>query len=332
MLINPSLVATVLQAIGTTGCLYCTYRCLGFLSLYFLPPVPMSRYHPKAEVGTTKPWGLVTGASAGIGLGYAHELAARGFNVILLGRRLSELNKAKTAIQAECPGTEIRILVLDAEKATAEEVDEALNSITDLTLTVIFNNVASLTVRNPDTDSAFRDLQDYEPDVLDATINSTARFMLRVCRRLVPVLSNHASRNQTRALIVNMGSATRFGFPLMVPYAATKGFVHAASMALSREVRYRQHPIDVVAIMLNEIKTQTNPDAQGPDHRRFAKAVLDRVPRAAMRDMLEVTPWFQHAITLACMNLIPEWIYPQVVGKGAEQKIAELAAAKKRKE
>jgi 17beta-estradiol 17-dehydrogenase / very-long-chain 3-oxoacyl-CoA reductase len=276
---------------------------------------------------------LVTGASAGIGLGVAHELAKRGFNVIIVGHKSSELEEAKEAIQAESPDAEVMILIVDAVTATAEEVDAALDRITDLMLTVVVNNVSSVPVHNPAMDPVFRELQDYEADVADGVIYSSSRFMLRVCRRLVPVLADNAGRTQSRALIVNVGSAARFGMPLMVPYSASKGFVHAASMALSRELRYRRRPVDVVAILLSNVKTQSNHGARGlgvPDHRQFARALMDRVPRAAVRNMLEVVPWFHHTFDMAFLDLTPECLIYQLIGKDVEDKIAEMARSKKR--
>jgi hypothetical protein len=42
-----------------------------------------------------KSWALVSGASDGIGLAYVKDLAARGFNIILLSRNADKLKRAE---------------------------------------------------------------------------------------------------------------------------------------------------------------------------------------------------------------------------------------------
>ena len=128
---------TVLKAIGVVATLRTCYRWLDGASLWLLPVLPMTRYWRENRPGQS--WALITGASAGIGLSCGHELAARGFNVVLLGHKPDELAEAKAAIEDASPAVEVRILELDVITASAEEIDAALDSISHLPLTVLVN-------------------------------------------------------------------------------------------------------------------------------------------------------------------------------------------------
>ena len=67
---------------------------------------------------------LITGASLGIGAAFAHELAARQSNLILVARSEAKLQQLATALQTEF-GIEARVVVQDlTQPAAATEVFE----------------------------------------------------------------------------------------------------------------------------------------------------------------------------------------------------------------
>ena len=61
------------------------------------------------------PWGIVAGASNGIGAGFARSMAKRGLNVVLIARRGDAL--AQTADEIESSyGAKTRVLVADQSR------------------------------------------------------------------------------------------------------------------------------------------------------------------------------------------------------------------------
>ena len=56
---------------------------------------------------------VVTGCTRGIGLCYAHELAKRGMNLILIGRNSSKLKEIASDIQGEYDNIAIEIIEID---------------------------------------------------------------------------------------------------------------------------------------------------------------------------------------------------------------------------
>src|SRR5258708_556353 len=64
------------------------------------------------------PWGIVAGGSDGIGVAFAHALASRGINVVLVARRVPVLEASADEIRAR-HGVEVRTVALDLSEAGA---------------------------------------------------------------------------------------------------------------------------------------------------------------------------------------------------------------------
>jgi len=62
--------------------------------------------------GRYGPWALVAGGSEGVGAAYAHAMAERGLNVVLLARRQAILDEVGAAIRADT-GVEARTAAVD---------------------------------------------------------------------------------------------------------------------------------------------------------------------------------------------------------------------------
>lgn len=68
----------------------------------------------KDLVGKYGKWAVVTGATSGIGEAFAHELAGRGMNVLIISRTQAKLEKTKADILRRAPeGVEVEVLAYD---------------------------------------------------------------------------------------------------------------------------------------------------------------------------------------------------------------------------
>ena len=92
-----------------TGLVWCYRTLCGFLrSFGFGTKLTLERYGGKGS------WGVVTGATDGIGKAAAIYLAREGFNVVLISRTMSKLEQVANELKEEAKkrGKEIQTRVI----------------------------------------------------------------------------------------------------------------------------------------------------------------------------------------------------------------------------
>lgn len=166
---------------------------------------------------------VVTGASSGIGLGYAHELAARGANLVLVARNKAQLEKIASDIKAE-HNVNIDVVALDLSKVTSgQELLDALNKL-KLSADVLINNAGFGTNNRVAKEDRAKIQQEIMLNVVTLVDLTTA------------VLPQMLAKDF--GVIVNIGSTASFQpVPGMAVYAATKAFVRSFTSALWGEVK-----------------------------------------------------------------------------------------------
>jgi uncharacterized protein len=177
---------------------------------------------PSTSNPTRRPLALVTGASSGIGLETARELAARGHDLVLVAR--SEARLATLAAElATQHRAQAHVIALDlAQPGAADRLADDINR-RGLQVDVLVNNAGfGLFGRHVDTVLAS------EQQMID--VNITA--LTRLTKRLLPAM---AARGHGRILNVASTAAFQPG-PYMAVYYATKAYVLSYSEALAEEL------------------------------------------------------------------------------------------------
>ncbi len=166
---------------------------------------------------------LITGASSGIGTGYAQEFARRGANLILvarsgdrLGTLASQLHE-RHGITAEPISTDLA--VPDATAGLLELIGRAGHHVDGVVNNAGFGDNGDVATADPHRLSSM------------VTLNCTA--LVELTRATLPRMV--ANR---RGVVVNVASTAAFQpVPTMAVYAATKAFVLSFTEALWDEVR-----------------------------------------------------------------------------------------------
>lgn len=188
---------------------------------------------------SNKKTALITGASSGIGMATARELAKEGFALILCGRRLERLEQLKAELSVL---TAVHVLCFDVRNKN--EVAEAIQSIpADFSkIDVLVNNAGNAHGLSP-IESA--DLDDW-----DAMIDINVKGLLYVSRAIIPGMTERRSGH-----IIHIGSiAGKEVYPNGNVYCATKHAVDALNKAM--RIDLNQYGIRVGAIHPGLVKTE----------------------------------------------------------------------------
>ncbi|KAI1372272.1 hypothetical protein F4677DRAFT_432920 [Hypoxylon crocopeplum] len=163
--------------------------------------------------------------------------------------------------------------------------DAVFEPISTLPLSVLINDVAGFCIAQ----LAIRNLTEYTAADLVRSLDLNVPFMAHVSRILLPQLA----ANGPALMMLNLSSAARMGIPGVAPYSGCKGFIISLNAAMAREMAAASKEVDCLTIISSDVRTQSNTvglSPVSPDARQFAKAMLDRAPRAVKGGWLECLP------------------------------------------
>jgi short-subunit dehydrogenase len=200
---------------------------------------------------------LITGASTGIGSVYAHRLAQRGYDLILVARdqqRLTKLAKEITAKTGRTPDTLAADLTVRADLKRVEERLRSDSSITALVNNAGFGGVAKLIDSNVDD--------------MDNMIQLNVTALTRLTSAALPGFIARA-----KGLIINISSIVALSPELLNGvYSGTKAFVLNLTQSLHNEVKDKG--IQVQAVLPGATSTEFWDRAKLPVHNLAAETVM----------------------------------------------------------
>ena len=273
---------------------YLVIRTLYFLHVHTRTP-SLARYHPP----NTSSWALITGASDGIGFGFAQELAANGFNLILHGRNAEKLRKRIKELEIQYPTLKFRTFIhdvlLDPDLAFANLLKEIKDE--RIILKILVNNVGGTKGM---LSADFKTFAAHTPTEIRSLIATNVTFTTLITNALIPVLTE----NQP-ALVMNTGSTSDMGLGYLSVYAATKGFISAFAFGLDMELKTEGVDIEVKTVISGTTVTNQNrvaSDWSNPTSRQFARGALQKVGNRGWEKWAEriegrasvVTGWWMH--------------------------------------
>ena len=167
-----------------------------------------------------KSYAVITGASSGIGMAFARQLAAEGYRLVLVARREDRLQELAQELQKK--GTES--IVISADLSQKEACYHLMQQIEKLPVGILINDAGF-----GDCGSFLETDADKEMQMIDVNVKAMHLLMKLMLRRM---------EKQEGGYILNVASSAGLlpAGPYMAAYYATKAYIASLTRAAGKNM------------------------------------------------------------------------------------------------
>jgi len=259
---------------------------LKFFWIYYLRPRKSFAKHRGK-------WAVVTGASFGIGYGFAVELAKRGMNVALLARSADKLKDIATELETKYK-IKTKVVVVDFSSRDVAIYEQIEKQLEGLEVTMLVNNVGINTYYP-------KFFHEHTVEEMDNIVHVNINSANHMTRMLLPQM-----RSRKFGTIINLSSASALEgqpTPLFPIYAATKAYNQKFSTSLSHELE--RDGIEVLSInpyfVTSKMSRMRRTNILLCSETTLANETLNKLGF----NMRSVIPWVNHYIQFIATTKIP---------------------------
>ena len=234
-------------------------------------------------------WAIVTGASSGIGLELASQLAEAGFNLVINSRHLDKLEEVEKQLKVN---TSIEIKIVASDVSETEGINKIIQSTQGLNVGLLIVSAGYGTSGN----------------FIDGSLHSEINMLKVNCEALLSLTHYYSQQfaQQKRGGIILMSSMVAFqGTPFASNYAATKAYVQTLAEGL--HVELKPHGVDVLA-------AAPGPVESGFSQRANMKMSMSLTPSQVGVPILKalgrkttVLPGFLTKLLVYSLRTVPRW-------------------------
>lgn len=170
---------------------------------------------------------MVTGASSGIGAAYAERLAADGWDLIVVARRLERLSDLAARLQ---DAHAVTVRAIQADLASTDGVRRVCDEIGGLPVGMLVNNAGL---------AHYMPFAELPPAQAEELVHANVLAPVLLSRAAVTGMLDRGSGSiiNVASLLAFSGAAQAAHLPRRAVYAATKSFLVTFSQVLAAEVR-----------------------------------------------------------------------------------------------
>lgn len=231
---------------------------------------------------------LITGASSGIGRDMARELAKRGYDLILVARRVNRLEEIKNEI------TGVSVETIECDVSTEENCTKLYNSVKNKGVDMLVNN------------AGFGLAGEFLSTDLNKELNMIKTNVVAVHMLTKLFLKDFAEKD--RGIILNVASSAAYmAGPYLSTYYATKNYVRRLTEAVYRELKEKNSNVSVSVLCPGPVNTEFNDVAnvkfalKGLSSEYVARYAIEK----ALNGKLYIIPGLQMKLGVFLLRFIP---------------------------
>jgi len=234
---------------------------------------------------------LITGATDGIGLAYAKQLASSGFKLILIARNRDKLEKTRKELVENFKAKSVEILAIDLGNIREDDYRSIQTVVDQTEIGVLVNNVGV----SYDYPQLYHDLKpEFIKNLLRVNIEATALITKIILPGMVL---------RKKGCILNVSSSSSlWPHPLLSLYAGSKSFVNLFSESLAAE--YGRYGIHVESqtpyLVVSNLSKVRGSSTFVPHPRDFVSAALSKTGHEHITN-----PYFFHDLFVRIATLLP---------------------------
>ena len=248
-----------------------------------------SSTNPQSTPGN---YALITGASSGIGLELAKQLAAKGFDVILVARSVDKLQALANELSGEY-GIQARVAAADLTQPASIQNLAAMLQQQGLCIRVLVNCAGVL------YQGAFVAM---DASKIQQMIDLNISALTAMLHSIVPLMQQTVAEQGGKAHVLNVASIAAFQpVPMLAAYAASKAYVLALSEAVAEELQ--GSGVSVTALCPGMTATNMLTQAQSANDK------LSQLPSFLIADVKEVASTALEAMLRGDAICVPGAVY-----------------------
>jgi short-subunit dehydrogenase len=214
------------------------------------------------------PWALITGASSGIGEEFAYQLAAMGFNLVLLARHESRLEQVSHHIKQL---HNIQTLPIAIDLSQPDFLQALSEKTAALEIGFLVSNAAG-----------YRYGSFHKSDLTETA--AFLRLNTNAPMQLAHFYGNKMKARGRGGILLVSSTGAFSAIPYMASYVASKAFV--LSLGESLHIELKEHGVDVMVLAPGTTETPGTMNAENIDNNKLGVKFMS--PKIVVQQTLNV--------------------------------------------
>lgn len=245
-----------------------TYQLIQVFRLYVY-----SQYYSETDyVKRYGKWAVISGATDGIGLAMACELAKRGHSIVVIGRNYVKLNAAREKLEGEKNVGDVVTIKIDLSDSSVENFEDIRSKLDpdNRDIGILINSAGVCP-------EEMKHFHRYDMRYLANMVNVNVIALVYITRMILPGMLE-----RRRGLVMNISSVLSAGpSPYVCLYGPTKTLVSIFSRQL--EIEYSSHPVDIVCVNPGPVITKM---LRGTGMQLVKPGLIERFPDEYARSVI----------------------------------------------